>query len=81
MVILFTESQEHRTSENGFCVIVEGMKNAFFRHYFSFLFSQTQASSDGVTRIYAQPKMIKNGKKKMPKSVSGHIQYIHNKRP
>ena len=41
----------------------EGAEKCLFQALFVISFWQTQASSDGATRIYAQPKMVKNGKK------------------
>ena len=54
---LFSHWKWFLDTQNGFCVIVKGLKNGFFRHYLLFLF----ASGDDATRIYAQPKMVKNG--------------------
>ena len=50
-----------------------------FSALFVISFWQTQASSDGATRIYAQPKMVKNGKKFFCQNPFQAI-YIHNKR-
>ena len=41
----------------------EGAEKCPFQALFVISFWQTQASSDGATRIYAQPKMVKNGQK------------------
>ena len=41
----------------------EGAEKCLFPAFLVISFWQTQASSDGATRIYAQPKMVKNGKK------------------
>ena len=40
---------------------MKGVENALFQAIFVISFWQIQASSDGATRIYAQPKMVKNG--------------------
>ena len=46
-----------------FLVLSRGTEKCLFLALFVISFGQTQASSGGAARIYAQPKMVKNVKK------------------